>query len=196
MAERTAHIERETKETKINLEINLDGAGQYEIDTGIGFFDHMLTHLAKHGRFDLTVHAQGDLEVDQHHTVEDLGIVLGQALKQAVGDKRGMNRFGEASCPLDEALVTAVIDFGGRPYLEFDLEIPTAKVGDFDTELTREFFLAVANHAGLALHLHQKSGRNSHHLIESTFKSFARALDEATRLDPRTTEVPSTKGQL
>lgn len=196
MAERTARIKRETKETKISLELNLDGTGQYEIETGIGFVDHMLTHLAKHGKFDLKVQAQGDLEVDQHHTVEDLGIVLGQALQQAAGDKRGMNRFGEASCPLDEALVTAVIDFGGRPYLEYDLEIPTAKVGDFDTELTREFFLAVANHAGMALHLHQKSGRNSHHLIESAFKSFARALDEATRLDPRSTEVPSTKGQL
>jgi imidazoleglycerol-phosphate dehydratase len=193
---RTARIERKTAETDIALEINLDGQGEYEIATGIGFFDHMLTHVAKHGKFDLQVAAHGDLQVDQHHTVEDVGIVLGQALRQAVGDKAGMARFGEATAPMDEALVTAVIDFGGRPYLEYGLQVPTQKVGDFDTELTREFFLAVTNHAGLNLHLRQGAGDNSHHIIEAAFKAFARALDQATRLDPRVNGVPSTKGTL
>ena len=193
---RTARIERKTAETDITLEINLDGQGEYEIATGIGFFDHMLTHVAKHGKFDLQVAAHGDLQVDQHHTVEDVGIVLGQALRQAVGDKAGMARFGEATAPMDEALVTAVIDFGGRPYLEYGLQVPTQKVGDFDTELTREFFLAVVNNAGLNLHLRQGAGDNSHHIIEAAFKAFARALDQATRLDPRVSGVPSTKGTL
>ena len=193
---RTAQIERKTAETDITLEINLDGQGEYEIATGIGFFDHMLTHVAKHGKFDLQVAAHGDLQVDQHHTVEDVGIVLGQALKQAVGDKAGMARFGETTAPMDEALVTAVIDFGGRPYLEYGLQVPTQKVGDFDTELTREFFLAVVNNAGLNLHLRQGAGDNSHHIVEAAFKAFARALDQATRLDPRVSGVPSTKGTL
>lgn len=193
---RTARIERKTAETDIALEINLDGQGEYEIATGIGFFDHMLTHVAKHGKFDLQVAAHGDLQVDQHHTVEDVGIVLGQALKQAVGDKAGMARFGETTAPMDEALVTAVIDFGGRPYLEYGLQVPTQKVGDFDTELTREFFLAVVNNAGLNLHLRQGAGDNSHHIVEAAFKAFARALDQATRLDPRVSGVPSTKGTL
>jgi imidazoleglycerol-phosphate dehydratase len=193
---RSARIERQTAETDIVLEIILDGEGDYEIATGIGFFDHMLTHLAKHGKFDLRVAARGDLQVDQHHTVEDVGIVLGQALKQAVGDKAGMVRFGEASAPMDEALVTAVIDFGGRPHLEYGLTVPTEKVGDFDTELTREFFLAVANNAGLNLHLRQNAGENSHHIIEAAFKAVARALDQATGLDPRSPAVPSTKGTL
>ena len=193
---RTARIERKTAETDIALEINLDGQGEYEIATGIGFFDHMLTHVAKHGKFDLQVAAHGDLQVDQHHTVEDVGIVLGQALRQAVGDKAGMARFGAATAPMDEALVTAVVDFGGRPYLEYGLQVPTQKVGDFDTELTREFFLAVTNHAGLNLHLRQGAGDNSHHIIEAAFKAFARALDQATRLDPRVSGGPSTKGTL
>jgi imidazoleglycerol-phosphate dehydratase len=193
---RTAQIERKTAETDIALSLALDGAGEYEIATGIGFFDHMLTHLAKHGKFDLRVQAHGDLEVDQHHTVEDVGIVLGQALQQAVGDKAGMVRFGEATAPMDEALVTAVIDFGGRPHLEYGLTVPTEKVGDFDTELTREFFLAVANNAALNLHLRQNAGENSHHIIEAAFKAFARALDQATSLDPRSTAIPSTKGTL
>jgi imidazoleglycerol-phosphate dehydratase len=193
---RTAKIERKTAETDISLEINLDGSGEYQIETGIGFFDHMLTHLAKHGKFDLRVSARGDLQVDQHHTVEDVGIVLGQALKSAVGDKAGMVRFGEATAPMDEALVTAVIDFGGRPHLEYGLTVPTEKVGDFDTQLTREFFLAVVNQAALNLHLRQGAGENSHHLIEAAFKAFARALDQATSLDPRTSSVPSTKGTL
>ena len=196
MPDRRADIQRQTTETDIHLTLNLDGSGQYQIVTGIGFFDHMLTHLAKHGKLDLTVQAQGDLQVDQHHTVEDVGIVLGQALVQALGDKRGIVRFGEASAPMDEALVTAVLDLGGRPYLQFGLDIPSEKVGDFDTELTREFFLAVCNQAGMNLHLRQQAGINSHHIIEAAFKAFARALDEATRKDERVTGVPSTKGTL
>ena len=196
MPQRSAQLSRETAETKIAVELNIDGSGQYEIDTGVGFFDHMLTHIAKHGLFDLKVKAEGDLEVDAHHVVEDVGIVLGQVLKEAGGDKRGMVRFGFACCPMDEALVTAAIDFGGRGYLEFGLKLPTAKVGDFDTELVREFFLALAHNAGLSLHLTQQAGINTHHIIESAFKSFARALAQATQLDPRVSEVPSTKGQL
>lgn len=196
MAPRTAQLARETAETKIQVQINLDGSGEYEIDTGVGFFDHMLSHIAKHGRFDLKVKAQGDLEVDAHHTVEDVGIVLGQALKEAVGDKRGMVRFGCASCPMDEALVAARIDFGGRGHLEYGLRLPAARVGEFDTELMREFFLAIVHNAGMSLHLTQQAGINTHHIIESAFKSFARALDEATGLDPRATDVPSTKGRL
>lgn len=193
---RTAQISRETRETKITLSLNLDGTGQHDLSTGVGFFDHMLSHVAKHGMLDLTIHACGDLQVDAHHTVEDVGIVLGQALAQAVGDKVGLVRFGSGACPLDEALVTAVIDFGGRSHLEYRLELPSQKVGDFDTELAREFFQAVAANAGLSLHLTQQSGRNTHHILESAFKSFGRALDEATRLDPRRTGVPSTKGTL
>ncbi len=196
MPQRTAQITRETAETKISVELDLDGTGEYEIDTGVGFFDHMLTHIAKHGRFDLKVQAEGDLQVDAHHTVEDVGIVFCQALKQAAGDKRGMVRFGAASCPLDEALVVATIDFGGRGHLEYKIKPPAAWVDDFDTELVREFFLAVAHNAGMSLHLTQQSGVNTHHIIESAFKSFARALDEATSLDARVSDVPSTKGQL
>jgi len=196
MPQRTAQLSRETNETKIVVELNIDGGGDYEIDTGVGFFDHMLTHIAKHGRFDLTVRAQGDLQVDAHHTVEDVGIVMGQALKEAVGDKGGMVRFGAASAPMDEALVAVAIDFGGRGHLEYGLKLPAAKVGDFDTELVREFFLALAENAGMSLHLTQQAGINTHHIIESAFKSFARALDEATRIDERISGVPSTKGQL
>ncbi len=196
MPQRTAQLSRETNETKIVVELNIDGCGDYEIDTGVGFFDHMLTHIAKHGRFDLTVKAQGDLQVDAHHTVEDVGIVMGQALKEAVGDKGGMVRFGSATVPMDEARVTAAIDFGGRGHLEYGLKLPTAKMDGFDTELVREFFLALAENAGMSLHLTQQAGINTHHIIESAFKSFARALDEATRIDERITGVPSTKGQL
>ena len=196
MPPRTAQLTRETTETKITVELNVDGSGEYEIDTGVGFFDHMLTHIAKHGRFDLTVKAKGDLEVDAHHTVEDVGIVLGQVLGEAVGDKAGMVRFGEASCPMDEALVAVTIDFGGRGHLEYGLKLPAARVEDFDTELVREFFLALAHNAGMSLHLTQQAGINTHHIIESAFKSFARALDEATSLDERVSGVPSTKGKL
>ncbi len=196
MPQRTAQLSRETNETKIVVELNIDGCGDYEIDTGVGFFDHMLTHIAKHGRFDLTVKAQGDLQVDAHHTVEDVGIVMGQALKEAVGDKGGMVRFGSATVPMDEARVTAAIDFGGRGHLEYGLKLPTAKLDGFDTELVREFFLALAHNAGMSLHLTQQAGINTHHIIESAFKSFARALDEATRIDERISGVPSTNGQL
>ena len=196
MPQRTAQLSRETNETKIVVELYIDGCGDYEIDTGVGFFDHMLTHIAKHGRFDLTVNAQGDLQVDAHHTVEDVGIVMGQALKEAVGDKGGMVRFGSATVPMDEARVTAAIDFGGRGHLEYGLKLPTAKVDGFDTELVREFFRALAHNAAMSLHLTQQAGINTHHIIESAFKSFARALDEATRIDERISGVPSTKGQL
>ncbi len=196
MADRTAEVRRETKETKVFIRLNLDGTGEYEIETGIGFFDHMLSHIAKQGKIDLEVKVEGDLEVDAHHTVEDTGICFGQALAQAAGDKKGMVRFGDAACPLDEALVTAVIDFGGRSHLEYNVSPPAAKVGDFETELAPEFFAAVTNNAGMALHLNQQSGHNTHHILESAFKSFGRALDEATRLDPRVSDVQSTKGTL
>jgi len=193
---RSAQISRNTNETKISLSIGLDGTGVYSIDTGVGFFDHMLSHVAKHGLFDLDVKADGDLHIDAHHTVEDIGIVLGQALAQAVGDKKGMVRFGLGMCPLDEALVQVVIDFGGRSHLEYGLDLPTQKVGDFDSELAREFFVALAANAGMALHIRQLSGLNTHHILESAFKSLGRALDQATMLDPRKTDVPSTKGTL
>ncbi len=196
MSERRAELVRETAETKIIVELVLDGTGQSEIATGVGFFDHMLTHIAKHAYFDLKIQAEGDLEVDAHHTVEDVGIVLGQALREAVGDKHGMARFGLAACPMDEALVAVALDFGGRAYLGCNLSLPTASVSEFDTELVREFFTALVAHAGISLHLIQQAGINSHHIIESAFKSFARALDQATQLDPRRTDVPSTKGQL
>jgi len=193
---RTADITRNTNETQISLALNLDGSGEYDLDTGVGFFDHMLSHVAKHGLFDLTVKCVGDLHIDAHHTVEDVGIVFGQALAQAVGDKKGLVRFGRGMCPLDEALVTAVIDFGGRAHLEWRVQVPAEKVGEFDTELAREFFLAVTSNAGMSLHLTQESGVNAHHILESAFKSFGRALDEATQVDPRKTGVPSTKGTL
>ena len=196
MSERRVELLRETAETKMAVELVLDGTGQCEIATGVGFFDHMLTHIAKHGYFDLKIRAEGDLEVDAHHTVEDVGSVLGQALREAVCDKRGMVRFGLAACPMDEALVTAALDFGGRAHLAYGLNLPTARIGEFDTELVREFFQAFVANAGISLHLTQQAGVNTHHIIESAFKSFARALDEATQLDPRRTDVPSTKGQL
>jgi len=196
MAERRASVERTTKETSIRVSLALNGSGASSITTGVGFFDHMLTHVAKHGLFDLDVKADGDLHIDAHHTVEDIGIVLGQALAQAVGDKKGMVRFGLGMCPLDEALVQVVIDFGGRSHLEYGLDLPTQKVGDFDSELAREFFVALAANAGMALHIRQLSGLNTHHILESAFKSLGRALDQATMLDPRKTDVPSTKGTL
>ncbi len=196
MSNRAAKITRETAETNITIQLDIDGAGNYEIATGVGFFDHMLSHIARHGYFNLTVEADGDLEVDAHHTVEDVGIALGQALKEAVGDKRGMVRFGLAGCPMDEALVVAALDFAGRAYFSYGLSLPTARVGEFDTELVREFFTALTANAGISLHLTQQAGVNTHHIIESAFKSFARALDQATQLDPRSEDVPSTKGRL
>ncbi len=196
MSERVATIERETAETRISLELVLEGSGEADIDTGIGFFDHMLTHIARHGLFDLTIEASGDVHVDYHHLVEDVGIVLGSAIAEAVGDKTGLVRYGMAACPMDEALVRVNLDLSGRPWCRCDLQMPTAKVGDFDTELIREFFVAVANNALMSLHVVQEAGENSHHIAEGAFKSFARALDAATRLDERVTGVPSTKGTL
>ena len=196
MSDRRATITRQTAETAITVELDVEGSGVCDISTGVGFFDHMLSHIARHGYFDLAVQADGDLEVDAHHTVEDVGIVLGQALKKAVGDKQGMVRFGLAACPMDEALVVAALDFGGRAHLSYQLNLPAARVGQFDSELVREFFAALTANAGISLHLTQQAGINTHHIIESTFKSFARALDQATQLDPRSEDVPSTKGQL
>lgn len=194
---RQAHIKRETKETQIELWLDLDGSGSFEIDTGVGFFDHMLSHIARHGVLGLRVQATGDLHVDDHHLVEDVGIVFGQALAQAVGDKKGITRFGDAMCPLDEALVGVALDLSGRVHLEFGLDFPTQKVGHFDTELVLEFFRAVSANAAMTLHLWQQAGRNSHHIAESAFKSFGRALRMAVEHDPRQAgSVPSTKGTL
>jgi imidazoleglycerol-phosphate dehydratase len=197
MADRKAEVVRETKETRVTLALDLDGSGRYDVATGVGFFDHMLSHIARHGMVDLTVTATGDLAVDAHHLVEDVGIVLGLALAQALGDKRGLRRYGSAMAPMDEALVLVALDLSGRPALEWRVELPGAKVGDFDAELAREFFQAVANNAALTVHFHKLSGRNTHHVLESAFKSFGRALDEALRVDPRLGDaVPSTKGIL
>ncbi|HUS80920.1 MAG TPA: imidazoleglycerol-phosphate dehydratase HisB [Armatimonadota bacterium] len=194
--ERNATVQRETKETQITLTLDLDGQGSYDINTGIGFFDHMLCHIARHGLFDLQVQASGDAEVGYHHLVEDVGIVLGKAIAEALGDKRGLVRYGMAACPMDEALVLVAIDLGGRSYLRWELDFSAEKIGDFDTELLHEFFGAVASNAGMALHLVQQSGGNAHHVAEGAFKSFARALDQATRIDDRIGDVPSTKGVL
>lgn len=193
---REASIERETKETTISLTVRLDGSGQADIHTGIGFFDHMLTHIAKHGLFDLRVVAKGDLEVDAHHTVEDVGICLGKALLEAVGKPNGLTRFGHAVVPMDEALAEAAVDCSGRPYLVFDAGFAAERVGAFDTELTEEFFRALSVNARITLHLVLRYGKNAHHGIEALFKAFGRALDQALRLDPRVKDVPSTKGVL
>ncbi len=193
---RAATIDRKTKETEVRVELCLDGSGTSSIDTGIPFLDHMLDALARHGFLDLTVKARGDLEVDQHHTVEDVGLTLGQALRQAIGDKKGIRRFGDASCPLDEALVHAVVDLSGRPFLAYGLEMTQDRVGTFDTELVHDFFLALTNEAAMNLHLRQLGGRNAHHIIEAAFKAFARALDRAKEVDARVVGVPSTKGAL
>jgi imidazoleglycerol-phosphate dehydratase len=194
---RQASLKRETKETQIDLWLDLDGTGSFEIDTGVGFFDHMLSHIAKHGLIDLKLKATGDLQVDAHHLVEDVGIVFGLVLAQAVGDKKGISRFGDAMCPLDEALVGVALDLSGRSHLEFGLQFPTQKVGEFDTELVLEFFRAVAANAAMTLHLWQQSGLNSHHIAESAFKSFGRALRMAVTPDERQAGlVPSTKGTL
>jgi len=193
---RRATVARKTKETDIRLELTVDGRGRYDVETGIPFLNHMLELFTKHGFFDLTVRAQGDLEVDYHHTVEDVGLTLGQALRDALGDKAGIRRFGEASVPLDEALVTTVVDLSGRPFFVYDVEIEQAKIGSFDVELIHDFLLALTNQAGMNLHVRMASGRNPHHIVEATFKSLARALDQATQKDPRVAGVPSTKGIL
>lgn len=196
MNNRTADCVRKTKETDISMKLNLDGSGRSDIQTGIGFFNHMLEGFARHGFFDLDVCAKGDLEVDTHHTIEDTGIVLGTAIKEAAGDKQGIRRFGSCILPMDETLVLCAIDLSGRPYLAFDGAFTTERVGDMDTEMVREFFYAVSYSAGMNLHLKVLSGGNNHHMIEAMFKAFARALDEATSFDTRITDVLSTKGSL
>lgn len=194
---RQAHITRQTKETDIALMLALDGTGACEVDTGCGFLDHMLEALGRHALVDLRVTCKGDTRVDDHHTVEDVGIVLGMALRQALGDKRGITRYGDSLLPMDEALVLAAVDLSGRAYLQYDLDIPTQKVGTFDTELVREFFLALTREAGITLHLRQLTGQNSHHIIEAAFKGFARALRQAVTQDAALAgRINSTKGAL
>ena len=194
---RTSEIKRKTNETDIKLSLNLDGSGKGEIDTGCGFLDHMLNLFARHGRFDLTVSCKGDTNVDYHHTVEDIGIALGDAFKSALGDMRGIVRYGSFILPMDEALVMTAVDISVRSHLSYALEIPAAKVGDFDTELTEEFFLGFVRHAAVTLHIKQLSGTNSHHIIEGAFKSAARSLAAAVKIDnDYKNEIPSTKGVL
>ena len=194
---RTAEIVRTTKETDIKLILDLDGTGKSELNTGCGFLDHMLTLFASHGRFDLSVKCVGDTQVDYHHTVEDIGICLGKAFCEALGDKKGIERYGSMILPMDEALILCATDFSGRDYLNFDVEIPTLKVGDFDTELVEEFWLAFTRQANCTLHFKKLAGKNSHHIIEGMFKAAARAMKQAVKIDPeRADEVPSTKGVL
>ena len=194
---RTSDISRVTAETDIRLSLDLDGSGVSDVDTGVGFLDHMLTLFAKHGRFDLDVSCIGDTEVDDHHTVEDIGIALGEAFAQALGDKKGINRYGSAIIPMDESLILTAVDFSGRCYLGFALDIPTAKVGSFDTELVEEFWLGFARNAACNLHIRKIAGANSHHIIEGAFKSAARSMREAVRIDEAfADEIPSTKGVL
>jgi len=193
---RVATVNRKTKETDIRLTLALDGTGRYDVHTGIAFLDHMLELLTRHGFFDLTVKATGDLHVDYHHTVEDVGLVLGQAIREALGEKAGIRRFGEATVPLDEALVQTVVDLSGRPFFVYDVAISQQKIGQFDVELIHDFLLALVNQAGMNLHVRMLSGRNPHHIVEATFKGLARALDAATQRESRVVGVLSTKGTL
>jgi imidazoleglycerol-phosphate dehydratase len=194
---RRARIDRQTAETSIALEIDLDGTGARQIATGVGFFDHMLDQLARHALIDITLKATGDLHIDDHHTVEDCGIALGLALREALGDKRGIRRYGAFTLVMDEARVSAALDLSGRPFLVWDVDFPAQKIGSFDTELVREFFQALASHGGITLHVTREAGANSHHLAEAAFKAVARALRQAVEPDPRAAgEVPSTKGTL
>lgn len=194
---RQASVSRTTGETDVQVSLNLDGTGQCDAKTGIPFLDHMLHQIASHGLIDLEVRATGDIEIDDHHTNEDVGITLGMALHQALGDRKGITRFGHFVAPLDESLVQVALDFSGRPHLSYGLEIPTQRVGTYDTQLVREFFVAVVNHSQMTLHLRQLDGINSHHIIEATFKAFARALRMATEVDPRRAHlIPSSKGVL
>jgi imidazoleglycerol-phosphate dehydratase len=196
-AMRNATVTRTTAETDITVEIDLDGTGTYDNETGVGFFDHMLDQLARHSLIDMTVRAKGDLHIDDHHTVEDTGIALGQALAKALGDKRGIRRYGACLLPMDDALVRAALDLSGRPFLVWNLAMPTAKIGAFDTELVREFFQAFSTHGGITLHVDALHGINSHHIAEAAFKAVARALREAVETDPRKQDaIPSTKGAL
>ncbi len=197
MAERTASVERDTLETQVQVSLNLDGRGSAKFDLGVPFLEHMLDQVARHGLIDLDIRAQGDLHIDAHHTVEDVGITMGQALRQALGDKKGIRRFGHAYCPLDEALSRVVVDFSGRPGLEYHVDFPRATVGGFDVDLFREFFQGLVNHAQMTLHIDSLRGRNTHHIIETVFKAFGRALRMAAEPDPRMADVtPSTKGHL
>jgi imidazoleglycerol-phosphate dehydratase len=193
---RTARVERKTKETDIKVMLDVDGRGQTTIETGMPFFNHMLDAFGRHGLFNLNIEAKGDLAVDFHHTVEDVGLTVGQAFKEALGDKHGIRRFGQASCPLDEALAQVVVDLSGRPYLSYNVKIRPGRVGDFDTDLPHEFFAAFANQLGMNLHIDVPRGENPHHIIEACFKAFARAMDFATQIDDRVEGVPSTKGKL
>lgn len=193
---RTAQIERSTSETQIKLGLDLDGSGRVEASTGVPFFDHMLDALGRHGLFDLTLEATGDLEVDAHHTVEDVGICLGEAIAEALGDKRGITRFGSAAIPMDEALVLAAVDVSGRGGLVYEMDLPIEFIGAFDTTLAKEFMTALAMNSGITLHVHSLAGENSHHIVEAAFKAVARALKQAVAMDERCVDVPSTKGQI
>jgi imidazoleglycerol-phosphate dehydratase len=193
---RRATVARQTRETRIAVRLALDGAGRAQVRTGLPFFDHMLAHVARHGLFDLAVEARGDLEVDHHHTVEDVGICLGQAFDQALGDRAGIRRFGAAAVPMDDALATAAIDLSGRPYLVYRAEGLRGRLGDFEAELVKEFFAALATHLRANVHVRVEYGENLHHMVEALFKAAGRALDQATALDPRVRGIPSTKGRL
>ena len=193
---RQATIERATSETEIDVNLALDGVGDSKVSTGVGFFDHMLTLFAKHGLFDLKINAKGDLEVDGHHTVEDVGICLGQAFDKALGNREGIVRYGFVIVPMDEALATVSIDISGRPFLAYNLDLSASQVGGFDTDLPHEFFQAFVNNAGITLHVRMQAGTNPHHIIEAVFKGFGKAMDQATRVDPRITGVHSTKGVI
>lgn len=194
--QRNVQQNRKTKETDISLSFNIDGKGETQLDTGIGFFNHMLDGFARHGFFNLKVQVKGDLEVDTHHTIEDTGIVLGTAIRKSLGDKRGIKRFGSCILPMDETLVLCAVDLSGRPYFSFEGEFTTERVGYMDTEMVREFFYAISYSAGMNLHMKILDGTNNHHMIEALFKAFGRALDEATTIDPRITDIMSTKGSL
>ena len=193
---RSATVQRETLETRIQVSVNLDGSGSARLASGLPFLDHMLDQIARHGLIDLDIAAQGDLQIDAHHTVEDIGITLGQAVRQALGDKRGIRRYGHAYVPLDEALSRVVLDCSGRPGLEYAVDFPRARIGDFDVDLFREFFQGFVNHALITLHIDALRGRNAHHIAETVFKAFGRALRMAVEFDPRMTDIPSTKGSL
>ena len=194
---RQTTLTRSTAETEVSVEINLDGAGAYDNQTGVGFFDHMLDQLARHSLIDMTIRAKGNLHIDDHHTVEDVGITLGQALSGALGDKRGIRRYGACLLPMDDALVRCALDLSARPFLIWNVDLPSARIGTFDTELVREFFQALSTHGGITLHVDMLHGLNSHHIAEATFKSVARALRDAVEVDPRKADaIPSTKGAL
>ena len=194
--ERIASVKRKTSETDIEIDLNLDGEGKFDICTKIPFLDHMLTQLAKHGLFDLKIKADGDVEIDFHHTVEDIGIVLGKAFKKALKEKKGIRRYGSAYTPLDEALALVVADIAGRPYFVYKVDLPKEKIGEFDVELVEEFFQAFANNCGVTLHIRLIYGNNLHHSVEAIFKAFAKAMDQGTSLDKRVKDIPSTKGSL